>query len=181
MRICRNILLVAAAALLAANGFCGVGATEAWVSNYVSNYVARTVDTSALVQRWSEGGTNYLAYNGVTMSYEDATEFALKITEDTAASRAAGITKGMRFALADSGAGVFVCSGWVIGVTTNGPYLTRGGYSNGSVEAAGMPYYSRREGLYTWFVNASTQNFARVSCTMLQPGVAGEILREAGQ
>jgi len=181
MRTFLKIMFAALVALVAARGFCGTGATEKWVANYVSNYVAQAVDTSAQVQRWSENGTNYMVYKGVTMSYEDATERALKITEDTAASRAAGVAKGTRFALADELAGVFVCRGWVVGVTTNGPYLVRGTYSNGSVEAAGTPFYSRRDGLYTWFVDASTQKFARVSCTLLQKGVESEILREAGQ
>lgn len=183
MRTCRKILLVAAAALLSATAWGGIGATHAWVANYVSNYVSRAVAPTSRAQQWSESGTNYMVYGGYTMYYEDATETALKIVESTEASRLAGVTNGLCFALANAETGVFVAPGWVVGVTSNGPYLVRGVYSNGAVNAASSAtqYGARADGIQTWFVDAATNRFARVARTLLQPGVAARILREAGQ
>ena len=182
MRTCRKNILVAAAAMLAsATAWAGRGATEAWVANYVSNYVAQAVEPSAQTRRWAENGTNYIEYAGARIAYEEATELALKITGDTAASRAEGVTNGICFAMADADTGIFVRAGWVIGVTTNGPYLVRGIYADGAVEAAGTAHESRAFGVQTWFVDAGTNQFARVSQTLLQPGVARRIIEEARQ
>lgn len=183
MQTCRKILLVAAAAFAAACGFCGTGATEAWVANYVSNFVGNAVAPSSRVEQWKENGTNYMSYGGVTMFYEDATETALKIVESTEASRLAGVTNGLCFALADAEAGVFVAPGWVAAITTNGPYLVRGVYSGGAVAASptATQYGARIEGVQTWFIDVASNKFARVARTLLQPGVAARILREAGQ
>ncbi len=161
MRTCRKILLVAFA-LLAARSFGGIGATEAWVANYVSNFVSK----SASPRQWQKDGTNYITNGGITLSFEPATEYALKVAEDTAASRALGITNNLIFARLDGSN--FVHRPFLVGLDADGLYL-----SNGSSRWQGMLY-----GVQTWIVDAATNRICRLAYTYIQPEVEAGILKE---
>lgn len=147
-------------------------ATEEWVKRYVRDHAAGTSGAQTRL----DGGTNYVSYGGYTMSYEAATEDGLVVSEDTAASRAAGITNGLCFALADAEVGYYVRPGWIIGVTTNGPWLARGTWEGGTAATNGLAWASSAIGMYTWFVDGGGTAFARVSRTLLQPGVAAKLI-----
>ena len=103
--------LVMIAAAVAAVECFGIAASQAWVENYVSNYVART---AAEVQ----AGTTVVTTNGVTvieagsgrnavrLIMEDSTDAALLATNCTATATAQGITNGCTFVW--NGAGAYV-------------------------------------------------------------------------
>lgn len=158
MRTCRNILLVAAAAIMAVEARGGVGATEAWVKRYVAQRLGEPDRTA--------NGTNYYVREGVEIAVEEATEYAFVISEDTELSRAHGIVRGMVFAPTSPSRAVHGAYGMTLG--TNGV----------SMAVGGVEYKTKyRNFTEMWLYDFAGSNWlCRVSGTFIQPGYAARIL-----
>ena len=130
----KNIIMITVA--VAAMRCFGIAASQAWVEQYVSNYVARS---AAEVQ----AGTTVVSSNGVTiisagegagrvrLEIEELTDAALLATNCAASAEARGITNGCMFVWNGAGAyvnplGVISCTptnlvfSGVASVSTNG-------------------------------------------------------------
>ena len=135
----RNLILVFAA--VAAMRCFGIAASQAWVEQYVSNYVARS---AAEVQ----AGTTVASSNGVTtidagegagrvrLEIEELTDAAMLATNCTVAATAQGITNGCMFVW--NGAGAYVNPLGVISCTSSN--LVYSGV--GSVATNGMERFA---------------------------------------
>lgn len=101
MRKC--LLLMFCAALLMPRSVPAIAASQAWVANYVSNFVAQTasevragtttVQSNGYTVITAAAGTDYEAFIVV----QNATDAALVATNCTAAATSAGITNGLYF------------------------------------------------------------------------------------
>ena len=107
----KRILILTCAAMCAVRCF-GIAASQAWVEQYVSNYVART---AAEVQ----AGTTVVSSNGSTVAtanaggpdemrlvVQDFSDAALLATNCTASANAHGVTNGCLFVW--NGAGAYI-------------------------------------------------------------------------
>lgn len=135
----RHLVMIAAA--VAAMRCFGIAASQAWVEQYVSNYVARS---AAEVQ----AGTTVASSNGVTtinagegagrvrLEIEELTDAAMLATNCTVAATAQGITNGCMFVW--NGAGAYVNPLGVISCTSSN--LVYSGV--GSVATNGMERFA---------------------------------------
>lgn len=133
----RDLMLVAAA--VAAMRCFGIAASQAWVEQYVSNYVART---AAEIQ----AGTTVVSTNGSTvvtanagrpgemrLVIQDFTDAAMIATNCTAAAEARGVTNGCVFVW--NGAGAYLnLNGTITATPTNLVYSGVGSMSTNGVE-----------------------------------------------
>lgn len=133
----RDLMLVAAA--VAAMRCFGIAASQAWVEQYVSNYVART---AAEIQ----AGTTVVSTNGSTvvtanagrpgemrLVIQDFTDAAMIATNCTAAAEARGVTNGCVFVW--NGAGAYLNpNGTITATPTNLVYSGVGSMSTNGVE-----------------------------------------------
>ena len=122
MRKCL-ILAVCAAALLP-RSVLGIAASQAWVEDYVSNYVAQSISasraelTANATVTTSNGFTVVEAGSGQTavrLVYQNPADAALEATNCTAAARAQGVTNGCLFVW--NGAGAYINPHGVISCT----------------------------------------------------------------
>ncbi len=184
MRTFRKILLVAAAALLAANGFCGVGATEKWVANYVSNYVAQAAQAAVSVT--STNGVTTYASGGYRIVIEDATERGLYIIAQSALSAGGGYTNGTVLARVE-GQDLYKAGAREIGFTDAAFYCNYGGHTYTGQTVSNRTWLARTE-VVTNMENVAISAGPRVSTnlvlfcaiarTYIQPSVAAAILGE---
>lgn len=99
----RKILILAAvAAALMPRPVLAVAASQAWVANYVSNYLARSeAGIKANVTTVHSNNCTYISTgsgtNEVRLVIEDSTDAALRATNCTSAAVSAGITNGLFF------------------------------------------------------------------------------------
>lgn len=133
----RDLMLVAAA--VAAMRCFGIAASQAWVEQYVSNYVART---AAEIQ----AGTTVVSTNGSTvvtanagrpgemrLVIQDFTDAAMIATNCTAAAEARGVTNGCVFVW--NGTGAYLNpNGTITATPTNLVYSGVGSMSTNGVE-----------------------------------------------
>lgn len=114
------ILAAVAAALLPRQVFA-IAASQAWVAQYVSNYVAQTeAAVKAGVTTAASNNCTYITANAgttneVRLVIEDATDAALCATNCTGAAVAQGITNGLYFVW--NGAGSYVNPAGTIAAT----------------------------------------------------------------
>ena len=120
-----RIVIVAFAAICAAKCF-GMAASQAWVTNYVTQAIATSraeLEATATVTV-TNGATEIVTGAGtgrVRVVVEDSTDAAMVATNCTAAARSAGITNGIVFVW--NGAGAYVNPNGVISCTaTNMTY-----------------------------------------------------------
>lgn len=121
----KQLILIAAA--VAAMRCFGIAASQAWVAEYVSNYVGRA---SASVQAGTtvvqSNGCTFITANGGTANemqlvVEDFSDAALLATNCTASAEARGVTNGCTFVW--NGAGAYVNpSGAIAATPTNMVY-----------------------------------------------------------
>ncbi len=115
-----RLLIFCAVASLAAHGAFGIAASQAWVENFVSNYVA---NSAAEVQigtttSMADGITTITTPTGGTMTVEPSSDAALRATNCTATAVAASVTNGTLFVW--NGAGAYVSpAGNVTATATN--------------------------------------------------------------
>ena len=131
-------IIFAAAACMAAQFAFGIAASQAWVQQYVSNYVAASV---AEVR----AGTTVVATNGAVIAtasagrsfmqliVEDFSDAALVATNCTGAATAQGVTNGCTFVWNGSGAYVNP-SGTISCTSTNMTFSGVGSVSTNGVE-----------------------------------------------
>lgn len=133
----RKLITVAAAA--AAMRCFGIAASQAWVENFVSNYVART---AAEIQ----AGTTVVSTNGsmvvtanagrtgeMRLVIQDFTDAAMIATNCTAAAEARGVTNGCVFVW--NGAGAYLNpNGTITATATNLVYSGVGSVATNGVE-----------------------------------------------
>lgn len=106
----RNLILIAAT--VAAMRCFGIAASQAWVANYVSNYVARTAaEVQAGTTVAQTNGSTVITANGGTTNemrlvVQDFADAALLATNCTVAAMAQGVTNGCTFVW--NGAGVYI-------------------------------------------------------------------------
>lgn len=166
MRTCRNLLLVVllvAFAMLAARSMAGIGATEAWVANYVSNYVAQTASELAAKTTIADSNGWYVAeVNGYEVRAEKPTERALVCTDATPASAACGITNGV--VLAET------TNGW-----RNASLLIPATSTNMWFEANGVRYDGAARGARCWLVGGGV-DFAGFALVLISKTYAGTLL-----
>ena len=99
------------AAMCAAQCF-GIAASQAWVANYVSNYVARTTaEVQAKTTVTSSNGCTVVTANGGTddemrLVVQDFADAAMLATNCTLTATAQGITNGCTFVW--NGAGAYI-------------------------------------------------------------------------
>ena len=169
MRTCQKILVVAAAALVATQGFCGIGATQTWVANYVSNYVSSAAVAASRTTVDENGVTHYSFPGGIDITCEPATETALVLKRATATAKAAGWTDGLIFAYA--GGGIYRNGGKVITATP----------TNLVCSIAGAGCASVLDGRTTWMARADGVRLVSIAQTMIQPAVATRILERGAE
>lgn len=133
----RQLVLIAAA--VAAMRCFGIAASQAWVEQYVSNYVART---AAEIQ----AGTTVVSTNGSTvvtanagrpgemrLVIQDFTDAAMIATNCTTAAEARGVTNGCVFVW--NGTGAYLNpNGTITATPTNLVYSGVGSMSTNGVE-----------------------------------------------
>ena len=183
MRTYRKILLAAVASMAAAPGFCGIGATQAWVANYVSNYVERTAQAAISVTT-TNGATAYSA-GGWRIEIEEATEKGLYIIEQTALSAAGGYTNGTVLARVE-GQNLYRSGGREIGFDDEAYHCAHGGRTYTSRAIDGRTWLARTE------ITTNTQEvaisagprvstnvvrFCAIARTYIQPSRVAAILR----
>jgi len=168
--ILKGLAACAVACVMAAPAVAGVGATQAWVTNYVTQTIA------GLVTSVSTGGATTISVGGVELTLEDSTEPAIILREPTAAGMRFGFTNGEVLAY-DGKAGCYragnhravtsatscrldICADG--GALTNGPALMS------------FEWCKAWPGL--WVADGSTSRVCRVARTLIQPTRAAEIL-----
>lgn len=97
----RRLIIMAMAAALSLAGcvpaFAGsIGATQAWVRNYVSNYVASVAGTAVGTVAATNG--TYYSANGYSLFVEDQSVRALVVKRATPIAASLGYTNGCVFA-----------------------------------------------------------------------------------
>ena len=114
-------LLIFAFALAATRAVFAIAASQAWVAQYVSNYVAQTeAAVKAGVTTAASNNCTYITANAgttneVRLVVEDATDAALCATNCTGAAVAQGVTNGLYFVW--NGAGEYVNPAGTIAAT----------------------------------------------------------------
>lgn len=156
----RKVLLISAA--IAAMRCFGIAASQAWVTNYVSQSVS---ELERKITATSAGGVTSLLIGvdggGVVSNVvEDATVGGLYIGDAQTAAVSAGITNGMLFAWNSTNA--YVNGSHVILATKTN--LTYSVYSTAEI------------GVETWLVDPQTNRFCRLYSTLIQPSVASRLI-----
>jgi len=137
MRKC--LLLMFCAAAFVPQSVLAIAASQAWVADYVSNYVARTAaEVRAGTTVVSSNGYTVVTANGGTTNemrlvVQDSTDAALLATNCTGAATARGITNGCTFVW--NGAGAYVNPLGAISCTsTNFVYSGVGSFPTNGVD-----------------------------------------------
>ncbi len=183
MRTCRKILLVAAAVFAAAHGFCGVGATQTWVANYVSNFVAGA--SAGRVEVASTNGVATFSCNGWRLEVEESSEKALAIVEDTQLSALYRYTNGLVLARVPDQA-AYKAGGRSIRFDDDFFYCTAGGRNYMSEVLEGRTWLTRFEVVTNMTdvaisgggpsVSTNRVFFCALARTYIQPSRAAAIL-----
>ena len=164
MRTFGKIVFTALVAMVAARGFCGTGATEKWVANYVSNYVERTA--SAAVSITTTNGATTYASGGYRLVVEDSTEKALAIVEQTALSAAGGYTNGTVLARVE-GQNLYKAGSREISFDDDAFHCTCGGQTYSSRDISGRTWLAR-EVVTTNMENVAISVGPRVTTNIVQ-------------
>lgn len=170
MRTCQKILVVAAAAMLAARAWGGTGATQAWVANYVSNYVGSVVTPAVAVSNSTDG--TWYAMDGNRLFVEKQTEFCLAVMEQTELSASLGYTNDCIFAKVP-GESLYRHGPLTIVDTPTNFYTTAGGVTYESVKI-GKAYWLALVG------GGQTNLFCHLCGTYLGPSQVEAILAIGG-
>lgn len=118
----RLVIILTAKLCLASHPVFGIAASQAWVENYVSNYVARTaaeVQAGTVTVRTNGSmvvTANPGRANEMRLVVPDFTDAAMIVTNCTSASEAQGITNGTVFVW--NGAGEYINPLGVISCTS---------------------------------------------------------------
>ena len=118
----KRIVILAFAAMCAANCF-GIAASQAWVEQYVSNYVERAAATvqAGTVVASTNGSTTVTASTGtgseMRLVVQDFSDAALLATNCTASANAHGVTNGCLFVW--NGAGAYINPAGTVSCTSS--------------------------------------------------------------
>lgn len=144
-----KLIFMAVLSACAACRALAIGASQEWVRQYVSNVVSVATSSSGGVTTYTSGsGTNR-----ISLMIEDATVYALRVTNATASAVSTGVTNGMYLVWNDA-----------IHSYTNGAQTVTATTSNlvwGTVQSSGDSFTN-------WF---------DVVGTLLQPSVADTVGR----
>lgn len=135
----RRALIFCGIAAHAAQGAFAIAASQAWVENFVSNYVANsTAEVIARTTTVVSNGNTVIAANGGTTNemrlvIQDSSDAALRATNCTATAVAASVTNGTLFVW--NGEGAYVNpAGNITATASNFVWRTVGSVPSGGLE-----------------------------------------------